>query len=277
MSGLLSVVIPASNEARYIGPCLAALFASQTVPGGAEAIVVANGCTDDTADRARATYPLAEKAGWNLTVLELARGGKPLALNAGDAAAQGEMRAYLDADVCISPGLMAQLVAALTVATPRYASGRATIPLAQSRVTRAYARFWLQLPFARSAAPGFGLFAVNTAARARWGAFPGIISDDTFVRLHFAPQERISCPAPYNWPMIEGFNALVKVRRRQDQGVAEIARLYPELLQNEGKAPLSLQQLTKLALADIGGFAAYAAVSLAVRMRRGSGNWTRGR
>ena len=39
---MLSVIIPASNEAGYIGACLTALFASG--PQNAEAIVVANGC-----------------------------------------------------------------------------------------------------------------------------------------------------------------------------------------------------------------------------------------
>ncbi len=32
-------------------------------------------------------------------------------------------------------------------------------------------------------------------------------------------------PARYDWPMIEGFAPLVRVRRRQDAGVAEVARL----------------------------------------------------
>ncbi len=41
---MLSVIIPASNEEGYIADCLTALFASAPVPGGAEAVVVANGC-----------------------------------------------------------------------------------------------------------------------------------------------------------------------------------------------------------------------------------------
>jgi glycosyltransferase involved in cell wall biosynthesis len=46
---VLSVILPASNEEAYIGPCLTALFASHPVPGGAEVVVVANGCRDATA------------------------------------------------------------------------------------------------------------------------------------------------------------------------------------------------------------------------------------
>ena len=80
---MLSVILPASNEEAYIGACLMALFASDPVPGGAEVVVVANGCRDATADRARAMAGAAKAAGWGFQVLERAEGGKPGALNAG--------------------------------------------------------------------------------------------------------------------------------------------------------------------------------------------------
>lgn len=273
---MLSVIIPASNEEGYIGACLAALFAGDPVPGGAEVVVVANGCRDATAARARAMTPQAAQAGWALSVLDLPEGGKPRALNAGDAAARGDIRAYLDADVIVSAGLMTALVAVLSMPGPRYATGTPRIPRALSAVTRAYARFWQRLPFAQSKAPGFGLFAVNAAGRERWGAFPALISDDTFVRLQFTPEERVQVPGVYDWPMIEGFTALTRVRRRQDAGVAEIARLHPGLMEREGKDRLATAGLLRLVLSDPAGFAAYAAVSLAVRLKRGRG-WTRGR
>lgn len=273
---MLSVIIPASNEEGYIGQCLAALFGSDPVPGGVEAVVVANGCRDRTAEVARGFAGAAAAAGWGFAVLDLAQGGKPGALNAGDAAAQGPLRAYLDADVIVTPSLMAQLVAALADPAPRYAAGTAVIPRARSWVTRSYARFWQRLPFAQSVAPGYGLFAVNAAGRARWGEYLAIISDDTFVRLQFTPDERVQVPASYEWPMIEGFAALTRVRRRQDAGVYEIAGRWPELLAREGKARLTAGSLLRLALREPAGFAVYAAVSLAVRMKRGAG-WTRGR
>jgi len=273
----LSVIIPASNEEGYIGRCLAALFASDPVPGGGEAVVVANGCRDRTAAVAAGFSAAARTAGWGLQVLELPQGGKPGALNAGDRVATGPLRAYLDADVVVSAPLMAQIAAALAVPTPTYAAGTAVIPRARSAVTRAYARFWQNLPFAQSVAGGYGLFAVNAAGRARWSGFPAIISDDTFVRLQFTPDERVQVPARYDWPMIEGFGALTRVRRRQDAGVAEIARLHPGLLDREGKPPLGPARLAGLALRDPAGFATYAAVSLAVRLRRGDAGFTRGR
>lgn len=273
LSQQISVIIPASNEAGYIAACLTALFASSL---GGEAIVVANGCRDATAEVARGFITQAVAAGWSLQVLDLTAGGKPNALNQGDLAARGQIRVYLDADVIVSPGLIAGLAAVLDSDAPRYATGTAQIPPAQSAVTRAYARFWQRLPFARSNAPGYGLFAVNGAGRVRWGAFPAIISDDTFVRLQFLPDERLQVADAYHWPMIEGFAALTRVRRRQDAGVAEIERLYPGLLAREAKARLGAKGLLRLAIADPVGFGVYAAVSLAVRLKRGTG-WTRGR
>lgn len=275
---MLSVILPASNEEAWIGPCLDALIASDPIGSAAEILVIANACRDGTVMQAQARVAAARAAGWDLQVFDLAEPGKLNALNVGDTHAKGPNRVYLDADVVVSAPLMRQIHDALSEADgAAYASGRATIPQAESRVTRAYARFWQKLPFARSTAPGYGLFAVNAKGRARWAAFPQIISDDTFVRLQFLPQERIGLPASYSWPMVEGFAKLVKVRRRQDEGVAEIAQNWPELLAREGKSRLGKRRLIGLAVADPLGFATYAAVSLAVKLGPKGQGWVRGR
>lgn len=271
---MLSVIIPASNEEAYLGPCLQALLSSDCPE--AEVIVVANGCRDGTADEARHALA-APPPGWRGQVIDLATGSKPLALNAGDHAAHYGTRVYLDADVIVSPRLLTALHDVLALPAARYASGTPVIPPARSAVTRAYARFWQGLPFNQTAAPGYGLFAVNAAGRARWGDFPAIISDDTFVRLQFTPEERVQVEPTYEWPMIEGFAALTRVRRRQDAGVRELQALHPGILAREAKPPLGAGRLAGLALRDPLGFATYAAVSLAVRAVPGGGGFTRGR
>jgi len=276
MTPALSVIIPACNEAGYIDACLRALLASEDVP--LQVVVAANGCTDDTAARARAHASDFAARSWPFDVLELPAVGKPGALDGADRAAHHPARAYLDADVIVSPPLLAQIARALDGPEARYASGRPVMAPAQSPVTRAYARFWCKLPFVASGVPGFGLYAVNAAGRARWGTFPKVISDDSFVRLSFAPSERILVPASYEWPMVEGFAKLVKVRRRQDQGVAEIARLFPALMQNAANVRPDLRWLLGQALRDPVAFATYGAVSLAVRLGwRGQSGWVRGR
>lgn len=272
----LSVIIPASNESAYIGACLSAIAASDAVRGG-QVIVVANGCRDDTAARACAFSEALRAVGWRLEVLDLPAQGKPGALNAGDKAAIHASRVYLDADVIVSPGLLAEIAQALKVAVPRYASGTPAITTT-SPISRAYARFWVTLPFVAQGVPGFGLYAVNGAGRARWGAFAAIISDDTFVRLQFTPDERVKLPATYQWPLVEGFRHLVRVRRRQDQGVAQLAALHPALMANEGKERPGMVWLLGRLLRDPLAFGTYAVVSLAVRAGWGrQQGWVRGR
>lgn len=274
----LSVVLPASNEEALIGPCLEAVLASDwTAEGAPEVIVVANGCHDQTAARARAKQADFAARGWSLTVLELDQGGKLGALNAGDKAARAGARLYLDADVRVTPPLLGQIAGVLQTDAPCYASGAVRIT-AQGFVSRAYARIWRRVPFMAHGVPGCGVFAVNAAGRARWEAFPDIISDDTFVRLSFAPEERKGVPASYDWPIAEGFARLVRVRRRQDAGVAEIAERFPHLLTNDDKLPFSTLAKLRMALSDPIGFAIYTGVALTVKLTktRHSG-WSRSR
>ncbi|WP_417250392.1 glycosyltransferase [Celeribacter sp.] len=279
----VAVIIPASNEAAYIGPCLEALLASDT--GGVSMCVVvsANACTDDTVARARAYEARFVEAGHGLEVLDAAEAGKPAALNRAEVSLVNKgmaevPRIYLDADVTCDRALVAQLYTALSRDVATYATGHLRVAEARSAVTRAYARIWRRLPFVKGGAVGAGCFAVNAAARARWDAFPDIISDDTFVRTLFAPDERIETEAGFDWPMVEGFAALVRVRRRQDAGVREMWTLYPQQMKNEAKAPLSGRKVAGLALRDPLGFAVYAAVHIATRVwRKPDGAWSRGR
>ena len=256
-----------------IGECLHALFASDPVAGGAEVVVVANGCQDTTV--AEACRPQARD--WTLTVMDLPQGGKPGALNAGEAAAQGAVLAYLDADVLVSPPLLRQITEALDCPEPGYASGQVVIPAPRSAFSRHYAGFYRQVPFFHHGVPGCGLFAMTREGRERWGNWPGIISDDTFARLNFAPHERHAVPAHYEWPIVEGFGMLVRVRRRQDAGVTEIAQRYPALLANDDVRPGGPGWVLRAALRAPLGFLAYIAVALAVRARRGGADWARGR
>jgi glycosyltransferase involved in cell wall biosynthesis len=269
----LSVIIPAHDEAGQIGPCLRALFAGDPVAGGAEAIVVANGCRDTTAQEARAARA---PEGWALRVIERAEGNKTRALAAGEGAARGAVLAYLDADVRVSAPLCAALAATLARPEPAYASGRVRIPEPQSRASRLYARIYRKVPFFHAGVPGCGLFAMNRPGRARWGDWPGIISDDTFARLMFRPEERHLVPAPYDWPVVEGWSALVRVRRRQEAGVAEIAARFPDLLANDDPRPGARTRLLRSLLRHPLAFGLYAAVRLAARARPATG-WARGR
>lgn len=270
------IIIPAHDEADWIADCLHSLLRQQ-LQGAARVIVVANGCSDDTAAEARALTATFAERGWQLQVEELAQGGKIGALNHGDSIASEGPRIYLDADIRLTPDLLQGIVRTLDTPLPRYAGGRLVVARSPSTVSRLYARFWQKLPFVTQGVTGAGLFAVNPAGRARWGQFPDIISDDTFARLQFSEGERILVDLAYEWPIVEGFTNLVRVRRRQDNGVTQIAERFPALLNNQGRDRPARGELLRLALADPAGFAIYAAVAVAVRSGRNQQEWARGR
>jgi glycosyltransferase involved in cell wall biosynthesis len=271
---MLTVIVPASNEAGHIGTCLEALLGS-TIGQPWQLVVAANGCKDNTAAIARSYQAAARAAKVELLVLEIEHGNKLNAINVAEVHAAGDALVYVDADVVVQPQLLGQLAVALERPWPIYATGKLQIAAARTWATRTYARFWSRLPFVVDGAPGCGVFAVNRLGRKRWGAFPPIISDDTFVRLHFAASERISVAAGFSWPMVEGLSNLVRVRRRQDRGVEEIARDYPGLMANEGK---SRAKLLPLVAVDPVGFGFYCLVALLTKLPANSADrWVRGR
>ena len=100
-----------------------------------------------------------------------------------------------------------------------------------------------------------------------------------FVRLHFKRRERIAVPSSYVWPVAEGWGNLIKVRRRQNRGVAQLEELYPDLFSNEDKGGFSKLRILSYALGDPFGFIAYAGVALIVRLTKDqtADEWKRGR
>ncbi|MFF3854053.1 glycosyltransferase [Micromonospora sp. NPDC002575] len=185
--GPIGVVIAAHDEANVIGGCLDALLADAGVDAGVELdiVVVANGCTDDTA-RVAAARP-------GVRVVELAEAGKAGALNAGDAVVRGFPRFYLDADVVLGPGALRAMAAALTApvdpplaVTPRREMVTAGRPL----LVRAYYAINTRLPIFADALFGRGVLGVSAAGRERFDRFPAEIADDLFLDSRFASAEK---------------------------------------------------------------------------------------
>jgi glycosyltransferase involved in cell wall biosynthesis len=182
-----SVVIAAHNEAAVIGRCLDALQAGD-VPGGLDITVVANGCTDGTAEVCSARP--------GVRVLTLPDPGKAAALNAGDAVAVGYPRIYLDADIVISAGDIAVLADALTAPPDQTLAVLAVVPgrrLDASRsslLVRAYSAINSRLPVFRNALFGRGVIALSEPARGRFAEFPSMAADDLFLDSLFAAHEK---------------------------------------------------------------------------------------
>jgi len=98
---LISVIVPARNEAPAITACLSALVA-QDIDAAFEIIVVDNGSSDDTA-RVASAFPV--------TVLREPRPGRAAARNAGIEAASGAILAFTDADCIPAESWLRELLA----------------------------------------------------------------------------------------------------------------------------------------------------------------------
>ncbi|MFN0092533.1 MAG: glycosyltransferase [Acidimicrobiales bacterium] len=178
----VSVVVPAHNEAAVIGRLLTGLLAGAQ-PGELDVVVAANGCDDDTA-------AIAASFGPAVRVVELTAASKAAALNAGDAAAHGFPRLYVDADVELGVAAVRAVAAALqagaAVAAPRLRLELEDRP----RSVRAYYSVWARLPYAQRDLVGVGVYGLSAEARGRFEAFPDTMADDLFVRGLAGPAER---------------------------------------------------------------------------------------
>ena len=267
------MIIAAYNEAAVIGRNLDRLLADAE-PGELEVIVVANGCHDGTA---------AVAATRGVRVVDLPTPGKAGALNAGDAAATGHPRIYLDADVGATTATVRALVAALggpdapgpLVAVPDRTLDLSGRPLA----VRAYFAVQSRLPAARTGLYGRGMIAVSAAGRARFDTFPDVLADDLFLDALFAPDERVvvgSVRTTVSTPRRTGdlVRRLARVRRANATLRREAAALgLAEVRPSSRTSWLTDVVLRRPWLAPAG--VVYAALTLTAerRARRGDGDW----
>lgn len=102
----VTFVIAVHNEAAVIRRKLANLESLDYPRDRIEVIVAADGCQDDTCELAA-----SHVGDLRVTLLELARVGKNAALNAGVAAASGDVLVFSDADSMLERDALARLVA----------------------------------------------------------------------------------------------------------------------------------------------------------------------
>lgn len=258
---MTSVVIPAHDEAAVIGATLAALFASDGADD-LDVVVVANGCTDDTAAVARAVDP-------RVRVIETETAGKARALNRGDASARSFPRVYLDADTVLEPTVIPALVAAL--AEPEALAAAPVLRLdtsVSSWAVRAYLSVWQELPQVRDSLAGRGVYALSETGHDRLGTFPDVLNDDGYVDRLFADgTARTVATATSTVVAPRTLRQLVRRRTRVVAGNTQLRQFrFPAPLRARSRRPGWLQvprEHPRLALA----LAVFLPVSVLVRLR----------
>lgn len=226
---MISLIIPAHNESAVIGRCLSALTASAE-GGELEVIVIANGCSDDTAVIARAFGP-------PVAVIETPIASKPHALNLGDCAASAFPRFFVDADVVVDLPTLRRLAARLAKGDVMAIAPKGRFELSGCGwPVRSYYEVYGRLPSSREGIGGSGVYGLSEAGRRRFDRFPDITSDDGFVRMHFRPEERATLSDCYSTVYApRTFRELIAIKTRSHYGTSELRRLMPQRFQGNGR------------------------------------------
>jgi glycosyltransferase involved in cell wall biosynthesis len=210
-----SVVIPAHNEAGVIRRCLDALLVG-CASGELDVVVSCNGCTDDTADIVRSTWP-------TVRVIEMTQASKVGALRAADETLSVFPRLYLDADVVLS-AMSARLVID-RLRTDSVLAARPPISYDTSGadlLVRSYYRARARVPSLMNSLWGAGVYGLSAAGRARFGPFPDVIADDMFVDQQFKRSEiEIIDSEPVIVTVPQTTRYLFRILRRTYRGNAE--------------------------------------------------------
>jgi hypothetical protein len=193
---VISVVIPAHNESAAIGRLLRGLLAGAR-PGEFDVVVVANGCTDDTAE-------IAAGFGDPVTVVSTPVASKFAALRLGDEHARGFPRLYVDADVELDTDGARALAAALDEPGVLAVAPEREVALDRRPLSvRWYYQFWQRLPVVREGLFGRGVIGVNEAGQAKLTEIPDVMGDDLAASVMFegparrvVPQSTVRVHAP---------------------------------------------------------------------------------
>lgn len=184
-----------------------------------DVVVIANGCTDDTAE-------VASSFGPTVRVLSIPAPSKREALVVGNIAASGFPRIYVDADV----ELRLKDVRVLANVLKHPGVFAATTELGHdfagcSWPVRWYYDVWERLPEVQKGLFGRGVVALNEAGYNRLTSLPPMMADDLLASLAFSDSERVvarGARVVVHPPLT--LADLLRIRVRAVVGVAEVER-----------------------------------------------------
>jgi glycosyltransferase involved in cell wall biosynthesis len=245
---MVSIVIPAHNEAQVIGRLVGQLL---LWPGTdvCDIVVVANGCTDNTAE-------VVASFGRSVRVVSIPVASKREALAVGNRIAEGFPRLYVDADVELRAEDARTLAEALEQPGVLGASAERTFVMTgRPWFIRWYYSVWELLPEVRRGLFGRGVIGVSATGYTRLAELQPLLADDLVASLIFAPEERLivrGARVIVHPPM--NFRDLMRRRIRVTLGVNEVERKecglpstartrLSDILAIVGRSPLRLPQV----------------------------------
>lgn len=261
-----SIVIPAHDEEAVIGRTLAPLV--PLIEQGVEVLVAPNGCTDATAERARAVP--------GVRVVDVPQASKVAALNTADALATGWPRLYLDADITITPAAVAAVFARLD--QPGVLAARPAFAYDTSGAdpgVRAYYRARGRIPAMHEHLWGAGAYALNEAGHARLGRFPELTADDLYVDQLFSREEvAIVDTTPVQVRVPRTSRALLHTLVRVQRGKTEVQQTQ-HVDPAGGLRPLLQGVSGPSSVADAAAYAGFAVAARFLARSRGGAAWQR--
>jgi cellulose synthase/poly-beta-1,6-N-acetylglucosamine synthase-like glycosyltransferase len=183
---LISVLIPAHNEAGVLRECLDAVLA-QTLPVD-EIVVVADSCTDDT---------VAVAESYGAVVVETEQGAKAASQDVGLPYVSGDILICIDADTVIDVDVVERFVAELDAGADATCANMLPMPqqrgfwVANRRFAYALGRYWwrwCQAELGRLMVLSGCAYALRTETVRSIGGFPG---------------ELITCDMDLTWCLYE--------------------------------------------------------------------------
>ena len=248
-----SVVIPAHNEARVIGKSLAAIGWADW--DDVEVIVVDDGSTDGTAEIA-AAFPVR--------VIRQPRTGKAGALNAGIAAASGEIIVVVDADTVLSPGFLTAMAPHFADPAVGAVAGNVKVGNRRSLLARLQAlEYLISLNLDRRAQAQLNIISVvpgaagafRRAALLRVGGYPTdtLVEDaDLTVTLLSAGWRIPYEAAAVAWTEApERISAVVRQRRRWAYGTVQLLAKHAAALLDPSAGRIGLFGLPWILLSQV--------------------------
>ncbi|MBV6632335.1 MAG: glycosyltransferase [Alphaproteobacteria bacterium] len=238
---VISLIIPAYNEARIIERTLSKLLTGNALidlrDGKWQAILIANGCTDNTADIVRTGWP-------DVTLIELDEGSKTGALRTGAAIATGQTWIVMDADIEVGPAEIATLHDGVQTEAAVAAVGDFTPNLTDASLpVRLFYAAWAHHPYFDGGKFG-GCYALKSSeAGYLLQTIPDITNDDEWMSREIAKLGQVvETDAIIQTNAPKSLGDLVRVRQRVYRGNRELEQASQPPQNSTTPPPVGLMQ-----------------------------------